>query len=360
MMSTSPKSLNGQQGIGLIELLVSMLIGLFIMAGVLQMFATSTQNAVASTGANKIQENIRYTLNRMADDIGQTGNLGCMSASTVENATLVDPVNNLLEKLTAPGQAYNFEGLVFGRNNLADTVGIADGTDDLTLRYINHSVRIEIDQPALADATTISVDHTDDGFATLQEFQIVAVSDCTSTNIFMIESIDDDNGDITFDGSNDNGNVQSNNESGLLSPIFPNDTANTSKGSSRSLAYLYAGSTGTYRYYIDTSNSAGAGEACDPADDDDLRFCALFRASGNVTQELVQGVHDLQIRYGRIDAAGELEYADTAPGGNWELVDRMEVTLSFNSVDNAAGANNTVDRLLTKSVTQIFNLPNQL
>ena len=361
------KSSAYQYGLSLVELLVSLLIGLFIMAGVLQMFATSTQNAVASTGANKIQENIRYTLSRISDDIAQTGNLGCMSASTVENSTLVEPVNNMLTFMTGPGEVYNFEGLVYGSNDVVNVTGVADDTDDLTLRYVNHTIRFEIDEPANAKDKMISVDHTADDFDNLQQFQIVALSNCSSTNIFMIDSIDDTNGNITFDGSQVS-NLQQNNGDGLSQAVFEDSPDDKSKAFNRSLTYLYAGSTGTYRYFIDTSESAGVGESCDVDDNIDRRFCSLFRANGNIRQELVEGVHDLQISYGWINAAGSLQFADAAniPDvdgdgfDDWELIDRIQLTLAFNSVDNAAGAGNNISTLLTKEVTQVFNLPNQL
>ena len=362
----SVKSTSSQKGLSLVELLVSLLIGLFIMAGVLQLFAISTQNAITSSGANKIQENIRYTLSRISDDIAQTGNLGCMSASTVENAERIDPVNNMLTFLSDPGEVYNFDGLVYGSNDVANVADMADDTDDLTLRYVSHVTRFEIDEDAEAKATTVSVDEAAVGFNTLQDFQIVAVSDCSSTNIFMIDDIDATNGNITFDGSQTS-NSQENDGNGLSQPMYPNNPDITSKGNNRSIPYLYAGSTGTYRYFIDTSASAGA-QSCDVNDDDDRRFCSLFRANGNNSQELVEGVHDLQITYGWINAAGNLQFADAANvpdvDGNgfadWELIDRVQVTLAFNSVDNAAGTGNIANTLLTKEITQVFNLPNQL
>ena len=69
-----------QIGLTLIELMISMTLGLFILAGVLQMYVTSSQNSRTNDGVLRIQENIRYAMSRLEEDISQAGNLGCFSA----------------------------------------------------------------------------------------------------------------------------------------------------------------------------------------------------------------------------------------------------------------------------------------
>ncbi|WP_075185080.1 PilW family protein [Teredinibacter haidensis] len=50
-----------QGGLGIIEVMVSIAVGLFILAGVLQLYATSSQNSAVVNGSSTIQENARYT-----------------------------------------------------------------------------------------------------------------------------------------------------------------------------------------------------------------------------------------------------------------------------------------------------------
>ncbi len=71
--------LASQSGFGLVELMISVALGLIIMAGVVQLFANSTQSRITAEGASRLQENIRYAMQRIGDDVARAGNMGCLS-----------------------------------------------------------------------------------------------------------------------------------------------------------------------------------------------------------------------------------------------------------------------------------------
>ena len=67
---------NFQKGMSLVELMVSMLIGLFLTLGLFAMFSMSSSNVVTTSQFNQLQENGRIALALMERDISQLGFMG--------------------------------------------------------------------------------------------------------------------------------------------------------------------------------------------------------------------------------------------------------------------------------------------
>ena len=361
----------GQKGIGLVEILVSMFIGLFIMAGVVQMFSTTSRNSVANTGKSRIQENIRYAFNRISADIAKTGNLGCLSATmnqrVAEQLGLGSDreawiVQSLLANSNGQNELYDFDRIIGGSNEATSATepagNVALGTDTLAFRYFDHTNTILVDVNNIAN-TSLTVDTSDESFGTLQQYAIVGLSNCESASIFM----------ITNDVQSGGGLIQHDDAttapSGGLNAGQSNSTADNGfnlSTTSNTATYLYAGDTGAYRYYIGTG--AGASGACNTTTAPEN--CSLFRQSNNRNQELVEGVHNMEVEYGWFDTAtGNLTYSTATvidAADNWNIVDRVRVTLSFNSIENAQLSNtssgNVFDALITQDVSRTIYLPN--
>jgi len=68
-----------QLGISLVEIMVALTIGLFLTAGIIQLFHSSKQTYRAQEGFSRLQENGRYALDVMARSLRGHGNLGCFS-----------------------------------------------------------------------------------------------------------------------------------------------------------------------------------------------------------------------------------------------------------------------------------------
>jgi type IV pilus assembly protein PilW len=304
LMSNRDKKISKlQAGIGLIELLISMVIGLFIMAGVLQLFSTSSQNAVAVTGSSRIQENVRYAFARIAEDIAQSGNLGCISSSVAERYPDKQPITNML---TPSGDAYDFLTIANGDNGTGsgtsgDTETIAPGTDRFRIRYVNNTVRFDV---TAITATSVTV--TGNDLDSLPQGRIVALSNCFEGAIFSITNVPaDDAGDIFHTTSATNIKVpNATTEKGINLPARINNGATNVV----SPFYLYAGSTGSYEYTI--RQSAGASEPCNrvATSTSGPENCALYRSESGTALELVQGAHDIQVEYGWTDPAGSLSF----------------------------------------------------
>jgi len=351
-----------------------MLIGLFVMAGVVQMFSTTSQNAVASAGLSRVQENSRYAFTRIAEDIAQSGNLGCVSTTYPGNIG-VNFIENLLGLASGVDQAYDFTSILDGDQS-ADALtvpagSVVTGTDTLQVRFVNHRFKIPLDLPLTERATTITVDSTDPDYSRLRQYDIVALSNCSQGAIFVVTNDPQTSGGQILYGtgavpttsSKNPGQFNIRNFLDQASGKYYMADGTTRADIAHSPTYLYGGTTGAHLYYIGTSVAAsGGGRTCVPANNPE--DCALFRRHEGQNEELVEGVSNMEVWFGWTDATGNLFYSRADGVTNWPLVDRVRVSIDFNSIDGVSSVGNTIDRstagLITRTVERTFNLPNQL
>lgn len=80
-----------QRGVSLIELMVAMVLGLLLTAGVLQIFSSNNQAYRFHDALSRIQENGRFALDELTREIRMAGYLGCSSQATSINNWLAGP-----------------------------------------------------------------------------------------------------------------------------------------------------------------------------------------------------------------------------------------------------------------------------
>lgn len=71
-----------QQGFGLVEVMVAMVLGLLVVLGITQIFVSSKQTYVAQDASARLQEDARYVLARMTQELRMAGMFGCLSLSS--------------------------------------------------------------------------------------------------------------------------------------------------------------------------------------------------------------------------------------------------------------------------------------
>ncbi|MGL4899064.1 MAG: PilW family protein, partial [Shewanella sp.] len=71
----------GQSGMSLVELMVAMVIGLFLTAGVFTMFSMSSSNVTTTSQFNQLQENGRIALAILERDLSQLAFMGDMTGT---------------------------------------------------------------------------------------------------------------------------------------------------------------------------------------------------------------------------------------------------------------------------------------
>lgn len=108
------KSKAYQSGMTLIEIMIALLIGAFLLGGVLQIFVGSKQTNRMQEGLSRLQENGRFAMDFLAKDIRMAGYWGCISQSNADtdvagandNAANGDNIDNGTDTITLKG-AFN-------------------------------------------------------------------------------------------------------------------------------------------------------------------------------------------------------------------------------------------------------------
>jgi len=323
-------------GVGIIEVMVSIALGLFILAGVLQLYATTTQNASVVNGSSVIQENARYVFSRMEKDIAQAGYAGCSSYSAGKG------VVSLLDADYANTIAFDAEQFISG----SDDVAVNSQTfDSFTVRYANNaeSSRVLVSDHSARTFTVNNYDNYESG-------DLVFVSDCNTTGVFRISNNPASDGFIAY------AQVQDYNSGDNFFGLgFVGASENPPPG--QPLAFLY-GKGAAVRYFVDTSAAGQTQGGCSTAHPE---FCALFREVNGQSRELVEGVESFEVEYGLRNANGELllKPANTLTAAEWGLVDRVRIVARLNSIDRTPINDGVSDRL-ARDYSRTFFLFNQI
>jgi type IV pilus assembly protein PilW len=340
-----------QAGFSLVELMVAILIGLIILAGVIQVVFTSKTTFLGQEGMSFIQENARYATYVIGKDIQGAGHWGCAGESPI-TAVVAGAANT---------NAAEFIGLESLRG-YADTS--APAAYSTLLRELPGGVKSEsllirtLAGPAvsvqshLGQTITLFDNHKfPDG-----DYLGIVAEDCRRVGVLRITTtINEKN--ITYASNNNNGasgirpideDVNcSNNSCGTLSP---------QKYAPGSVVMQF----NAHAYYVGDSNEARGNPALKRA----------FLQNGNViNEELALGVEDIHFRYGVRNGAN-LKYFKVADVPNWNQVIAVEVNLLMRSdtanlpaaqkINFVGTGREYNDRYMRQVVTTTFRVRNRI
>jgi type IV pilus assembly protein PilW len=293
------------RGVGLVELMISVTIGLLVMSGVLQLYASSQSNANSAQGISRIQENMRYVFGRIGEDIMQAGNIKC---ATTEIENIAFPVST-----TGTWQDFD-DTYVSGVNRAFNPAQPFTTSDTLIIKRVDYSSPYDVTAVTPNSFTVNDANNLANG-------TLAVVGDC-SEKVVLTLAVSGVNVADPFDGT-----VALVGAEGYFD-------MNTSPA-------LYVGSTGAYTYSIGNSTGLVCSDAAP-------QNCSLFiQRNADAPQELAQGVYGLQVRYG-VNTGGQVIYSDAYnQGSSYHLIDRVEVTLQFNSAS-------TPGSLITRSATRVY------
>ena len=120
-----------QQGISLIEVLVAMLIGLFILAGVIKVMVDSKENFIVEQEFANMQENARFVAEEIAFEVRMAGYRGCQTDGFLSNTLAANAANDwMFSRRAISGYEYDDAVKI---SEFAATPGIANGTDVLII-----------------------------------------------------------------------------------------------------------------------------------------------------------------------------------------------------------------------------------
>jgi len=330
-------SLNGRHdaGFSIVEMMVAVVIGLFLLGGAVSMLVTSKRTYAIQEDLARIQENARFATEFMARDLRMAGYFGC-AHNLGELFNHVNFVNaGELFDISIPVEGYEQDTAAWlpSANN---TVGnILPGTDGITVRYMQPSdITVTNPMPQPSAVLQITTDNE------LEQGDIVAVSDCESADVFQISGPADDQPSTT-------GQLVHNTGAATAPGNHNNNFTGCPGAASNCLSKVYDTDArimqlAAYRYYVGDDGNGNP---------------ALFRATleldpatktiAETPVQLIDGVENLQILWG-VDTTGdrvpdEFIDANDNTGGvdltnpdDWTNVVAARIALLLRSVDEVA------------------------
>ena len=264
-----------QRGLSLVEVLVSLVISLFLLGGVVQVYIANKTTYRFTDSISRIQENGRFAMESVVQDLRLAGFWGCATFDP-------DDTENITNNLDPASPAYDPLLHDFGGQSAiqgTENDGL-NGSDSLTLRGAKPN-QVNVHPPYnVTTSDNINVTATN----SIEAGDIVMVSNCQGVDIFQVTGITspvaDQNGIVHVTGSGAPGNHNPGACAGgpavhCLSQTYGSDAA------------LFAMQTVTY--------TIAAGASGEPA---------LWREENGANIELIEGVEEMQLLYG-IDDDGD-------------------------------------------------------
>ena len=281
-----------ERGFGLIEIMVSLVVGMILTAGLVRMLSSSKRIYRVEADISQMLDSGRFASHYLEREVREAGNVGCGGLQTVH------VTNNLVG---APA-AYSVTPTtaVTGLDNVAagNPYGATAGSDILLLRK-GSSVYRRLSSAMGNGAAAIQVGAAVEGVAA---GDVAVIADCTEVDVFQVSGTAVGGGAVSlFHGAGFN-------QSANLSKAYGTDATVMAY---RSSAYFVA--------------PAPAG------------MPALWRQEGgDVPLEMVDGVEDMQLRYGE-DTDGDgvaNRYATAAAVTDWSGVVTVRLELLLVSDDD--------------------------
>lgn len=293
----------GQRGLSLVELMVALALGLFLISGVVHLFAGSKSTNNMLLGLSQIQENGRISIERLKMNLRMAGHMGCSNLGV----TVPNPV--------VPAAAFRFDlnSVVQGTNDAAD--GNADnavaGTDVLriiTTTAADATLKVNM---AAKDSNIVLTDNPN----RFQAGDMLVITDCENTDIFVASDV-----------------IDTTTETTIKHKMFEADGSTATQNSSDNLSKTYRDnalitSVQQVTYSIqDTGRVDNAGNA--------IRSLFLTPLGGTAI-EITTGVEDMQLTYGRdtgVDGAADIySTANSIPIAQWGNVVSVRIALLMSS-----------------------------
>lgn len=333
-----------QHGLTLIEMMVALVLSLVIMGGVIQIFISNKATYRMNESMSRVQENGRFAISFLSQDIRMVGFMGCASGiSSVTNnvkpgafsasqvAAITFSGSDALE-----GYSYTTGALPSDLTDMGMTAGsIVTNTDAIVMKVASPCDGGGVVPPVMG-GTAANIKIADAAACGLAQNSVVMISDCSGADVFSIV-----NNPLSGGGNQDT----------LTHSSANNNTNNLSK------KYLEDATVYNYRvniYYIG-NNAEGIPSL----------YRRIFNGNTNTydTQELVEGVENMQILYGEDIDTNESpavadRYVSAADVTDWGKIVSARITLLLRTIDDNV-ASEKVAYTYNGSTTAAASVPDQ-
>ena len=321
------------QGFTVVELMVAMLLGLFLLGGILSVYLTGKQTYRATQGLAQIQGNLRFTMDMFSRDLRMAGYMPCRYQ---ENLSTVINGNSWWQNIfdqTVQG----FEGGVSTfPTEITGSEVLAPGSDAVAI-FKSDGFQVGVDSYTLGTPGTINVSNPIPNGA-LSVGEIAIVCDSHQAALFQISDLNANSVQISTANNIDPGNCVTNlgstdaqtcsDPSGFEEYQFTNAANNALLVRYSPVIYYVAvsdenpGVLALKRLYLQARDESGTETA------------VMWQ------EELLQGVETMQIRYG-IDTnddqvANRFVRANNISANDWEDVVSIKLGLLFISGDQVS------------------------
>ncbi|MEW5057397.1 MAG: PilW family protein [Cycloclasticus sp.] len=330
-----------QSGVTLVELMIALVLGLIIAAGLSQIFVSSQKTYRITEEQSRLQESARFGFEFITRGFREAGYSGCRAIERL----------NIQVIANAPTVSYNANNIVSGSEASLTSPGtwspalnsdieddVIAGTDTLSIQKAG-SCGGTLTQQGQSNSSTSEIKIPTSNSCNISAGDVLMLTDCEHAHIFRANS-----------NSNNPGNSGNSDETISIAASMNSSThfclnqANAGTGScGTGNAKLYGSDAelltfSSLTYYIGT----GAGGRN-----------ALFVYDGTASSktELVEGVEDMQIQYGvdadENDIVDNYQTAETVnTAGNWDKVISAEISILLTTQK---------DNLTTAEQTFIYN-----
>jgi type IV pilus assembly protein PilW len=326
-----------QRGLTMIELMVSMLLGLVIIGGATSLILANRQSYRTNEALSQVQESARTAFELLSRDVREAGISGCNN-----NGRMANTLN--------PGTAYwwqtwvGIRGFGSGETNPAITDSSPPriaGTDSVILQGIQGlGLSVETHEPVSSNfkINSTTTDFVDDDILIVCDFDhatIVQVTDYNSSNVTVVHN--------TGDGVSDPGNCSK----GMGYPTDCTDNIGNEYtfGPNSQVARFYA-----VAWYIGNNSRPDEGGRS-------LYRIRMGAGAQLRTEEVVAGVTNLQLRY------REQDLTDFVPAGsitNWTNVNAVSIALTVQSADRRVTETNANSGRIERTFSNIVTLRNRV
>lgn len=337
------------RGLSLVELMISLMLGAFVTAGVIQLFVANSATHTLLVGQSRMQESARFALEFLGRAIRTAGYKGCYSgvdrlysvpdAITSPAGTNINYEFNILTAIegydgvgggwlpliggsvpnsspTADADVHVLNTSGFGAGNGVDHQIVQLGTDIITLRSVSaNGYLLNADMGSLT-APVVLVDPDPAQALEFADDHLVVISDCAKSTVFRVTG-EPTRGGGTISVAHTRGDFD----------VPLNEVAEIHERERYFAEDAELAAIETNTFFIAPSEGFN---------NDGKPVLSLWRKTSlNVPVELVEGVEDLQVLYG-VDQTGDgtpNHYVGAQDiGGNAVVTIRAAVVV--NSVDN--------------------------
>lgn len=327
------------QGFTLIELMVAMLLGLIVIAGVTSVFLAAQQSYRTNQALGDVQDGSRISFEMMARDIREAGLAGCTNNGRIANVLSNGPNGSATPAWWADW-SNAVHGYSAGQTDPAVTTGTGQGQRVAGSDSIELISAADTGLSVLINTETAASFQLNETSPTLQDGDVVIVCDPDHAAIFQIT-----------------------NYTSSTVTLVHNTGTGTPGNCSKGLGYPPACTTNGNGYTYGPNSTLAELVATDwfignnPVGGRSLYRMQLATSAGvpaTTAEEMVRDVTAMSIGY---HVAPNANFIAASAVTDWSKVDAVQVTLTLQSVDQRAG---TDVKPITRNYTATTTVRNRV